>query len=321
MTQTEAGSPAARRAESGRHFAARVIIFSEAPLLLLISIGFFHGGALVGGLLSLAGSIVLVVGALRMRNDPVNPPTPSGAPGRVPWDWTDFLMFWGGGFAAAALIGSMLIPIADLITPGADAAVRRAAETFTAQLSDYGGQLFNIFVLAGLRRNASLRDLGFRGFRWWWIPVAVLAAAAVYVAAGYLQEFNQSLLPHVQNGQCRAVRHDYGNFLFHGPEVVAVLDWEIAQVGQPLLDLGCLAVVAGRHPGEWPSVPNEELFGLYGVEASEMSWYVAMSLYKYAAIFGYNLMLHRRGKRPDPFYELLTTTITGMIDEGIEILR
>ena len=45
-----------------------------------------------------------------------------------------------------------------------------------------------------------------------------------------------------------------------------------------------------------------------------------MSLYKYAAIFGYNLMLHRRGKRPDPMYEGLTTTITGMIDEGIELL-
>ena len=114
--------------------------------------------------------------------------------------------------------------------------------------------------------------------------------------------------------------YHYGNFLFHGPEVVAVLDWEIAQVGQPLLDLGCLAVVAGRHPGEWPSVPNEELFGLYGVEALEMSWYVAMSLYKYAAIFGYNLMLHRRGKRPDPMYEGLTATITEMIDAGIKLL-
>jgi len=45
-----------------------------------------------------------------------------------------------------------------------------------------------------------------------------------------------------------------------------------------------------------------------------------MSLYKYAAIFGYNLMLHRRGKRPDPMYELLTDTITGMIAEGVKLL-
>jgi aminoglycoside phosphotransferase (APT) family kinase protein len=114
--------------------------------------------------------------------------------------------------------------------------------------------------------------------------------------------------------------YHYGNFLFRGPEVVGVLDWEIAEVGQPLLDLGCLCVVAGRHPGEWPVVPDQLLFDLYGVGAEEMRWYVAMSLYKYAAIFGYNLMLHRRGKRPDPMYEGLTTTITGMIDEGITLL-
>jgi hypothetical protein len=31
-------------------------------------------------------------------------------------------------------------------------------------------------------------------------------------------------------------------------------------------------------------------------------------------------MLHRRGKRPDPTYEGLTTTIVGMIDEGIQLL-
>jgi hypothetical protein len=60
---------------------------------------------------------------------------------------------------------------------------------------------------------------------------------------------------------------------------------------------------------------------MYGVDAGEMRWYLAMSLYKYAAIFGYNLMLHRRGKRPDPMYEGLTDTIVGMIGEGITLLE
>jgi aminoglycoside phosphotransferase (APT) family kinase protein len=114
--------------------------------------------------------------------------------------------------------------------------------------------------------------------------------------------------------------YHYGNMLFKGPEVVAVLDWEIAEIGQPLLDLGCLGTVAGRHPGDWPDVDTAKLLNLYGVDMDEMRWYLAMSLYKYAAIFGYNLMLHRRGKRPDPMYEGLTSTITGMIDDGIELL-
>jgi aminoglycoside phosphotransferase (APT) family kinase protein len=121
--------------------------------------------------------------------------------------------------------------------------------------------------------------------------------------------------------------YHYGNMLFRGPEVVAVLDWEIAQLGQPLLDLGCLCIVSIRrqyqgapNPGGAIDVSVEELYRLYGADAEEMRWYAAMSLYKYASIFGYNLMLHRRGKRPDPMYEGLTTTITGMIEEGIQLL-
>jgi len=121
--------------------------------------------------------------------------------------------------------------------------------------------------------------------------------------------------------------YHYGNLLFRGADVVAVLDWEIAELGQPLLDLGCLCAMTVRRqykdapsPGGAVAVEMDELFRMYGVDAREMRWYVALSLYKYAAILGYNLMLHRRGRRPDPMYEGMTSTITGMIDEGIELL-
>jgi aminoglycoside phosphotransferase (APT) family kinase protein len=122
--------------------------------------------------------------------------------------------------------------------------------------------------------------------------------------------------------------YHYGNMLFRGPEVVAVLDWEIAEIGQPLIDLGCLCIVSVRrqyegapNPGGAIDVSVEDLYRLYGADAEEMRWYLAMSLYKYASIFGYNLMLHRRGKRPDPMYEGLTDTITGMIEEGIGVIE
>ena len=121
--------------------------------------------------------------------------------------------------------------------------------------------------------------------------------------------------------------YHYGNMLFRGPEVVAVLDWEIAEIGQPLLDLGCLCIVSVRrqyqgapNPGGAIDVAVDDLYRMYGADAEEMRWYLALSLYKYASIFGYNLMLHRRGKRPDPMYEGLTDTITGMIDEGIALI-
>ena len=121
--------------------------------------------------------------------------------------------------------------------------------------------------------------------------------------------------------------YHYGNLLFRGAEVVAVLDWEIAELGQPLIDLGCLCLVSQRrafegapNPGGSVDVTIPRLVELYGADPDEFRWYLALSCYKYAAIFGYNLMLHRRGKRPDAMYEKMTDTITRMIDEGIELL-
>jgi aminoglycoside phosphotransferase (APT) family kinase protein len=125
--------------------------------------------------------------------------------------------------------------------------------------------------------------------------------------------------------------YHYGNLLFGvddgTPRVVAVLDWEIAEIGPPLLDLGCLCVVAQRNrvpgapnPGGGIELDVEDVIRLYGADPQEARWYLALSCYKYASIFGYNLMLHRRGKRPDPMYEKLTGTITALIDSGAELL-
>ena len=161
--------------------------------------------------------------------------------------------------------------------------------------------------------------------RWLWLMQR--APEELTARAGELGGMLAARVP--EEGPPALVHGDfhYGNMLFKGPEVVAVLDWEIAQIGQPLLDLGCLCIVSHRrkyegapNPGGSIDVAIEDMYELYGADAGEMRWYLAMSLYKYAAIFGYNLMLHRRGKRPDPMYEGLTDTITGMIDEGIALL-
>ena len=105
--------------------------------------------------------------------------------------------------------------------------------------------------------------------------------------------------------------YHFGNMLFDGGHVTAVVDWEIAQLGQPLLDPCCISL---------SDVPADAVLEMYGADRQDYRWYLALTLYKYAAIFGYNLMLHRRGKRPDPSYELRTDTILGFIDQGIGVL-
>ncbi len=105
--------------------------------------------------------------------------------------------------------------------------------------------------------------------------------------------------------------YHFGNMLFEGGRVVAVVDWEIAQLGQPLLDLCCISL---------SHVSADSVREMYGADLNDYQWYRALTYYKYAAIFGYNLMLHRRGKRPDPSYEQRTDTILGFIDQGVGVL-
>ncbi len=105
--------------------------------------------------------------------------------------------------------------------------------------------------------------------------------------------------------------YHFGNMLFDGGSVAAVVDWEIAQLGQPLLDPCCISL---------SHVTADSVREMYGADPDDYRWYLALTYYKYAAIFGYNLMLHRRGKRPDPSYEQRTDTILGFIDQGVRVL-
>jgi aminoglycoside phosphotransferase (APT) family kinase protein len=163
--------------------------------------------------------------------------------------------------------------------------------------------------------------------RWSWLMDR--APAELTGAAPRLAELLVARAPAERRPVLVHADFHYGNMLFRGPEVVAVLDWEIAEVGQPLLDLACLSVVARSVPGGPGSVPgggavvvsDRDLLEMYGgADPDEFNWYLALTFYKYAGILGYNLMLHRRGKRPDPTYEGRTRTIVDFLDAGFELL-
>jgi membrane protease YdiL (CAAX protease family) len=233
VTQSQTPASAAawppHEVESGRHYAARVILYMEAAFLALIAFGFLTGGEGTGlftqgggGGLCVLGVVILAVGATRMRRDRpvVRDPTDENA--KVPWDWTDFLMWWPGWFSAFQLLGSVAVIITNLVGSN-DPAVRDAIQSTVLAVCQYAGMLFNIFVLAFMRRGGTLRDLGWRGFKWWWLPIVPLAAYVALVGADYLQQVNQSLFPSVSNGQCVTVRHDYSHYYLLAIIVVCVI--------------------------------------------------------------------------------------------------
>jgi len=165
---------------------------------------------------------ILAVGATRMRRDVPVIRDASLDNAKVPWDWTDFLMFWPGWFSAFQLLGSVAVIVTNFVG-GSDPTVRNAIQSTVLAVCQYAGMLFNIFVLGFMRRGGTLRDLGWRGFKWWWLPAVPVAAYVALVGADYLQQINQSLFPGVSNGQCVTVRHDYSHYYWLAIIVVCVI--------------------------------------------------------------------------------------------------
>jgi aminoglycoside phosphotransferase (APT) family kinase protein len=129
------------------------------------------------------------------------------------------------------------------------------------------------------------------------------------------------LAAHVPASARASVVHgDYrlGNLMLASdapPQVLAVLDWEMATLGDPLADLGYLTATwaqAGSEPTVMELSPvtsqpgfltRDELISRYeeltGVGTADLGWYQALALWK-AAIFSEAIYTRwLRGERPD----------------------
>jgi aminoglycoside phosphotransferase (APT) family kinase protein len=110
------------------------------------------------------------------------------------------------------------------------------------------------------------------------------------------------------------------------PRLTAILDWELARAGTVLDDLGWVCVFSD--PEGWaqspysPALPRpEQLIAWYGADPAQVAWHRALGGYAFAVIIGLNLMLHRRGKRPDPHYEQLAPSATTLVDRALDVLE
>ncbi len=122
-------------------------------------------------------------------------------------------------------------------------------------------------------------------------------------------------------------------FSFDG-KLLAVIDWELTGVGATLNDVGWLATFNSksawdqtRGGGLVPSsaFPNgDELVAMYqeawGAKLPDMRWFRALAAYKFAIISGFNLALHRRGKRHDPLWETTALSIAPLLEHAAELL-
>jgi aminoglycoside phosphotransferase (APT) family kinase protein len=119
-------------------------------------------------------------------------------------------------------------------------------------------------------------------------------------------------LPH--DGPIGLVHGDFqpANLLFLGDSVSAVIDWDLAFVGDSLIDLGWLMMFAD--PDYWgpqwqpAERPAPALLAAYYAAQTKRSivdatWYQAFAGYRFGAIACLNVRLHRTGRRSDAIWE------------------
>ena len=124
----------------------------------------------------------------------------------------------------------------------------------------------------------------------------------------------------------------WSNCLFEGGRLRAVIDWELSQIGATLIDLGWLCLFSDRDSWETQElIPQhvlapDEIAEIYvsksasAIDVQHVRWFRAFAGYRFGVITAFNLMLHRRGKRPDPTWEDIALSGPRLFERGLELL-
>jgi aminoglycoside phosphotransferase (APT) family kinase protein len=121
-----------------------------------------------------------------------------------------------------------------------------------------------------------------------------------------------------------------GNMLSRGPDIAAVIDWEIWSIGDPRIDLSWFLantvvdgnVFATRRPLGLPDAAA--LLAAYedehGVAVPDLSWFAALTAFKQTATMGLILKRNRRQPQPDPTIEANAPLLPALLDQAMQRL-
>jgi aminoglycoside phosphotransferase (APT) family kinase protein len=126
----------------------------------------------------------------------------------------------------------------------------------------------------------------------------------------------------------------FANVLFsrEGPELAAMIDWELTTLGDPLVDLGGLisgwpADGAASGPVKpWPGFPTRrEIIDRYaavsGRDVSHVDWYEVLACYKIGAILEGTYARACAGKAPKATGDYLHNNTLGLFARALEKIR
>ncbi len=166
-----------------------------------------------------------------------------------------------------------------------------------------------------------------------WEPILRKGRNEAWTALGL--ELQESLLRTRPAEPDPAVIHgDFysNNWVCDGARLLGVVDWEIAAVGPPLLDVGWLMMM--YDPACWgptrrawmtwapgPTEIAESYAAAIGHPIVDVAWYQALACWRFGAITALNVHLHRSGKRPDATWDLIGEGFEALVERGHALAR
>jgi len=115
------------------------------------------------------------------------------------------------------------------------------------------------------------------------------------------------------------------NWVSAGPALLAVVDWEIAFFGPPLLDVAWLCML--YDPAGWRGARREwmgwapaadDIVAAYeaaaGRPVEHLGWYRGLAAWRMAAITAMNHRLHVEGRRVDPTWDLIAESFEALVE-------
>ena len=120
-------------------------------------------------------------------------------------------------------------------------------------------------------------------------------------------------------------------FSFEGPELAAIIDWELATVGDPLLDLGALVASwpddegkspLGNSTGVLDGLPSaKEIIRHYGERSTRsldsIDWYVVLACYRLGIILEGTHARACAGRADEAIGDLLHATTVGLFQRAL----
>ncbi|HEY6356095.1 MAG TPA: phosphotransferase, partial [Burkholderiaceae bacterium] len=160
-----------------------------------------------------------------------------------------------------------------------------------------------------------------------WDRILNKAPDPSWITAG--QRVREQLLACVPPSPPPALVHgDYqpGNVVYDAGRMTGIIDWELASIGSPLLDVGWLMMLADRlswQPDWTPVCPltPQAIAVRYGAEPQALAWWQALAGYRLGAIACLNVYLHRSGRRPDAVWERFALAIPTMFGRAAALLH